>query len=361
MKIFSKISLCALTVFLTIASTIVGATSEKSVTIVEATSEKSPTKSPKQNIEFKLHPTLGTDKVSAKNNALRAHKDAIAIVNKYYKEKDGIDLKVNLDDREYQNKVMMLGTAALDNLSEKEIKEIVKFIKFMDRYENYGKNEKINKLKEKNNQRQLTIDEERELEELLPIEIDQYTEETGSEVPTFSIAEVFANGYDQIAARDYARKWTSNTEILRNNAQFPYYSRVNGNCYSCWWDCTNFVSQALMAGGMRHLGYDQTWYYSNAGPSYSWGGANSFYKHWKNRAVVAGSYSDLRTGDVVSANYDTDADIDHNAMITRNDSTSASGKWLTQHTDDMEELTTVGTWVNRGYKIVGYEMDKAQN
>ncbi|RSD25888.1 amidase domain-containing protein [Mesobacillus subterraneus] len=349
MKYFSKISLCVVTVFLTIAPTFVG-----------ATSEESPIKIPGTKVEIKLHPTLGTDKVSVKNNAMKAHKDAIAIVNKYYLEKYGIVLDVNLDDREYQNKVMMLGTAAMDTLSDKEIKEIIKFVKFMDRYENYGKNDKIVKMKEKNDNGQLTAEEKMEFEELLPIEIDQYTEETGSDVPTFSTTAVFANGYDQIAARDYARKWTSNTEKLRNNTQFPYYSRLN-NCYSCWWDCTNFVSQSLMAGGMRHLGYDQTWYYSNSGPSYSWGGANSFYKHWKNRAPVAGSHSALRTGDVVSTNYDTDADIDHTAIITKNDSSYASGKWLTQHTDDMEEKTTVGTWVSRGYKIVGYEMDKASN
>lgn len=345
MKIFSKISsLCALTMFLTIAPTFVGAASKNSLT-----------ETPKTNIEFKLHPTLGTDKVSVKNNALRAHKDAIEIINQYYQEK-GITLTTNLDDPEYQMRVMMLGTA-MDEFSKKEFKEIAKFVKFMDRYENYGKNEKIAKLKVKNDKGQLTTEEKIELEELLPVEIDKVTEE---DRPTFSTMTVFANGYDQIAARDYARKWTSNSSTLRNNTQFGYYSTKNG-CYSCWNDCTNFVSQALMAGGMRQLGYDQTWYYSSSGPSYSWGGANNFYNHWKYRATVAGSYSALRTGDVVSANFDGDSDIDHTAMITYNSSDSASGKWLTQHTSDKEELTTVQSWLNSGYKVIGYEMDKASN
>ncbi|RSK44885.1 hypothetical protein EJA13_20505 [Bacillus canaveralius] len=261
------------------------------------------------------------------------------LVNEYFVNK-GVDVVQDLDNVEYQQNVKSLGTA-MDEFSSKDFKVILEFVKFIDLYENYEKNEKINKLKLKKSSPQNSISniKESELEELLPI---TDTEETLDTIVNPGYSLMAANGYNPTAARDYAYKWTSNTSTLRNNSQFPYYSGYYG-CTSCWNDFTNFVSQALAAGSMRQIdGYD--WYYSNSGPSHSWGGANSFYKVWKVRAGIASSVSSLGVGDVVNADFDKDGDIDHTAIITRSSSTSSSGKWLTQHTSDKEEQTTVGTW-----------------
>ena len=60
-------------------------------------------------------------------------------------------------------------------------------------------------------------------------------------------------------------------------------------------DCTNFVSLRISAGGMKYrktgilLPHRQSsnWYYEDKKPSHTWGGANNFYLHWKERAGIA--------------------------------------------------------------------------
>ncbi|PAF20231.1 hypothetical protein CHH61_23085, partial [Shouchella clausii] len=86
-----------------------------------------------------------------------------------------------------------------------------------------------------------------------------------------------------------------------------------------------------------------------------------FYTHWKARAGVASSVSALQTGDAVNADFTGDGSIDHTALITENTGSYSSNKYLTQHTTDKKETTTLATWYNSGYKVYGYEMDKASN
>ncbi|UGB28802.1 hypothetical protein [Metabacillus sp. B2-18] len=64
-----------------------------------------------------------------------------------------------------------LGTV-MDEFSEKGFKVVLEFVKFIDSYENYGKNGRINKLKVKKEKNTLTSNEEYELNELLPINLE---------------------------------------------------------------------------------------------------------------------------------------------------------------------------------------------
>ena len=205
-----------------------------------------------------------------------------------------------------------------------------------------------------------------ELSSLLPILSDDISTQNGASLNegisknSFSIAAVYANGYDNIAARDYAYKWW--------NGRNPLYAYKNGckvTDKSCWNDCTNFVSQALYAGGMKmkqgsSYTSSSSWSYGVV-PSHTWGGAQNFYLHWKSRAGVASSVSDLQTGDAVNADFDNDGDMEHTAIITKNTGSASSQKYLTQHTDDKKETTTLANWYNSGYKVYGYELDKASN
>ncbi len=74
-----------------------------------------------------------------------------------------------------------------------------------------------------------------------------------SSASKFNSYSYYQNSYNRIAARDYARRWTSNAayngdcymdESKWNNAQYPYYSEFRCN------DCADYVSQALHAGGI---------------------------------------------------------------------------------------------------------------
>lgn len=163
---------------------------------------------------------------------------------------------------------------------------------------------------------------------------------------------VGGGSYDPIKARDYAYKWWNK----RNNEQYGYYSRVMGGCYDCWYDCTNFVSQAIKEGGIKEQRTGGTyWYYSDEKPSYSWGVANSFYKHFKTRAKQVRHLFDLEVGDVVNADFDHDGDIEHSAIVTK---VTPFEVYVTQHTTDRKDAP-LSAWFNAGYDVYGWKMKTA--
>lgn len=157
--------------------------------------------------------------------------------------------------------------------------------------------------------------------------------------------------YDRQAARDYAYQWWNK----RNNEQYGYYSRVSGGCYSCWYDCTDFASQVMKAGGLVEWKNTNYWYYSDKKPSYSWGVANSLYKHLKFRAKPVLSMFDLKIGDVVQADLDGDGDIDHSAVVTKVTPTEV---YITQHTTDKKD-NPLSLWILYGFKVYGWDIQSA--
>ena len=289
----------------------------------------------KANIEsIELYKVPNTNE---RTNSYKKYEEIMELITEYYKG-EGIEVSGNLDDSEYQQQVMNLATAT-EVLGEENEEQLIDFIKFIDYYENIEINNEMNELLDKYKNGMISIDEAEYLINLAPINSDDQstseTEDLSGDIETF---QVFANGYNNSNAVNYAYKWTDNYKNLRNTSQYGYYS-VSAN------DCTNFVSQCLKAGGMKNRSGLYTsknaWYYNDTKPSHTWGGAQNFYNHWKSRAGVASSVSYLRGGDVVNADFGGDGSIDQTAIITRNTATSSSNnsshKYLTQHTIDREE------------------------
>lgn len=110
-----------------------------------------------------------------------------------------------------------------------------------------------------------------------------------------------------------------------------------------------------------HVTADDAWKFGPLMPTHTWGGAQNFYKHWSQRAGVASSVAALQTGDAVNADFGADGHVDHTAIITKNTGNNNNNKFLTQHTTDKKETSTLQDWYTAGYKVYGYEMDKATN
>jgi len=320
---------------------------------------------------YKIPTDLGKTKETVKKNGKIKYEKSLKVVEKYLISKN-LDLVYDLDNPKFQEAIKSLGTM-VDVFKKNEQDDVVNLVKFIDLYENYELNERLKELEVKSLNEGLTEEEEAEVNSLLPVTSTPTLETNVGNDGYAQIATVFSNGYNNIAARDYAYKWTENEELggakLRNNAQYGYYSKIYG-CTNCWNDCTNFVSQVLKAGGMKFKqngvrpmtsGY-QYWFYSNIyDPAYSWGRAKEFHEHWDYRTTIASSVSALQTGDVVSMDFTNDGSVDHIAFISKNFGDASSQKYLTQHSTDREEQTTLATLYGKGYTVWGFEMDKAAN
>lgn len=198
-----------------------------------------------------------------------------------------------------------------------------------------------------------------------------------------------ATTYNSSAAAAYASTWWDAT----NNDDYPYYAEYYGldtsrNDYNSldygrsgqsnparnWSDCANFVSQCLAAGGVPQIksGWffphqkTENWYYNNNKPSHTWGGANNFYNHWRDRAGVASSSGELGMGDAVSIDFGADGSPDHTVIIVSAGSTDST-KYLASHTadrywyyysnDSLYAFTLSYLYAN-DWTLYGYEIDK---
>ncbi len=281
----------------------------------------------------------------------------------------------DIDDVEFQQFAKMYALVETANQALNE--ELKEFSYIMDLYENKQKNEEIKtKLKEKDR-----------YEEIIPLM--PTTETPTSPVPDtlFKEPKKVSNGYNATQAVNYAKEWWNKT----NNTGYPYYAEyykqdITNNAYNDldenmegqsstrrgWSDCTNFVSQCISAGGMKYrktgilLPHRQSsnWYYEDKKPSHTWGGANNFYLHWKERAGIAENSSVLNLGDVLSIDFTQDGDIDHTAIITSDNGDTNKEKLLTQHSVDRCETLPTGNdysieyLYQQNFAVYGYEMDK---
>lgn len=135
------------------------------------------------------------------------------------------------------------------------------------------------------------------------------------------------DAYDYAAMATYAEKYWKNY-----NAAYRKFNGVGG-------DCTNFVSQSLLAGGWQPIStvtpeeYD-TWYYVANGQSDSWAGVNEwswFTQTAKRTAPLANVYQ-MDVGDVLQVDFDKDGSKDH-TMVTSYRSSSGM-PYLTYHDAD---------------------------
>jgi hypothetical protein len=133
--------------------------------------------------------------------------------------------------------------------------------------------------------------------------------------------------YDYTAMATYAEKYWKNY-----NPAYRKFNSVGG-------DCTNFVSQSLLAGGWQPVTavtpeeYD-TWYYVANGQSDSWAGVNewSWFTQTAKRTTSLANVYQMDVGDVMQMDFDKDGSKDH-TMITSYRSSSGV-PYLTYHDAD---------------------------
>jgi len=101
--------------------------------------------------------------------------------------------------------------------------------------------------------------------------------------------------FNRVRAREYALDWCQ-----KRNPAFPDYSSSNGG----GGDCTNFVSQVMLAGGWTvswgSLLSPTSWWSGNKKSTYSWSVAQTFriYLGMSKRAALCEA-SDLAWGDIL--------------------------------------------------------------
>lgn len=90
--------------------------------------------------------------------------------------------------------------------------------------------------------------------------------------------------YNRTKAVEYAQKWA-----LTHNPQFYYFGGIGG-------DCTNFISQCLLAGGgIMNYDYINGWFYNSINNrSASWTGVAYLQRFLLREAKTTGPFASVR-------------------------------------------------------------------
>ncbi|MDD2418803.1 MAG: amidase domain-containing protein [Oscillospiraceae bacterium] len=116
--------------------------------------------------------------------------------------------------------------------------------------------------------------------------------------------------YDRLTAVAYAHKWA-----FKRNPAYGDFSEMGG-------DCTNFISQCILAGGASMNYIPNTgWYYrsmNNRAPS--WTGVEFLYRFLitnkgKGPYAVTAPASDMRPGDVVQLSFNGGRNFGHSLFV----------------------------------------------
>ncbi|MEU8774298.1 amidase domain-containing protein [Streptomyces sp. NPDC048606] len=116
--------------------------------------------------------------------------------------------------------------------------------------------------------------------------------------------------YDYNAMAKYAEKYWSNYN--------PAYRKFSGN----GGDCTNFISQALKAGGWKPVPGTSSdyrnWWYDGTRQSTSWIGANewAWFTLSNQRAANLENVYQMDIGDILQVDFNKDGSKDHSMMVT---------------------------------------------
>lgn|SRR5699024_6913013 len=143
----------------------------------------------------------------------------------------------------------------------------------------------------------------------------------------FFIGGITVNGYvyDRNLAVNYAETWWNSY-----HPDFPQFDV----------DCTNFISQCLLAGGAPMRGApvrDQGWWYENNNWSFSWSVAHSMYWYFKTstaglQATEVGTAKELYPGDVICYDFQGDNRWDHTTIVVGYD--YGGNPLVNAHTDN---------------------------
>lgn len=121
-----------------------------------------------------------------------------------------------------------------------------------------------------------------------------------------------------------------------------YWKRHNSDYRTYGTDCTNFISQAMRAGGWKPVGAiaprtnNKFWFYGSNTllTSYTWAAAENWYwfakKHSKRTKMLDNVWK-LAYADVLQADWKRDNNIDHTMIVTKKYNGTP---YLTYHTSD---------------------------
>ena len=165
-------------------------------------------------------------------------------------------------------------------------------------------------------------------------------EAEGSKGDTSDTAPLPDNTVDFVKPEVSSAAYNYNKRVAYADKYWDHHNdayRTYGN------DCTNFISQAMLAGGWGPKGgaiiqrtSNKYWFY---GPttwttSYTWAGAENWYwfakKHAK-RTKILGSVWQLAKSDVLQADWTRNDNIDHSMIVTKK---YRGTPYLTYHTGD---------------------------
>ncbi|MGW7194713.1 amidase domain-containing protein [Streptomyces chryseus] len=125
-----------------------------------------------------------------------------------------------------------------------------------------------------------------------------------------------ANGLDYAAMGAYTEKYWS-----RYNPAYPSYDSAGAGG-----DCTNFVSQALKAGGWKHApgswdDYRKWWTDPKLGNTLSFVGVNewSWFALSSKRTTNLSNVWEMGVGDVLQMDFNRDGSKDHTMMVSYRD------------------------------------------
>ncbi len=115
----------------------------------------------------------------------------------------------------------------------------------------------------------------------------------------------------------------------------PAYRKYN----AAGGDCTNYLSQGLLAGGWKQIStvtpeeYD-TWYYASNGTADAWIGVNewSWFTQTAKRTTALANVYQMTVGDVLQVDFNKDGSKDHSMMTTYRSSSGVP--YLTYHDAD---------------------------
>lgn len=137
-------------------------------------------------------------------------------------------------------------------------------------------------------------------------------------------------------------------EYARKHAKFPnrkyhYYKEKEGG------DCTNFVSQAMEAGGWEQVSHpyldykdDNAWWYGGGLPfsyplnSWTWSGAENFFRMANGsgglkRTTLLNNFYELQPGDILQYKAKGATEMTHTMIVTKVEN---GEPYLSYHTDD---------------------------
>lgn len=141
------------------------------------------------------------------------------------------------------------------------------------------------------------------------------------------------------------------------NYAYKYWKNYNtAYRYFSGHDCTNFVSQAVRAGGWPYVSgwyrSDDAWWYGWPIASWTWAGAHNWFSFTYNRprGYIARYFSNMSPGDILQVDWQRDGTIDHSMIVTKKDSLGTI--YLTYHSNPTRDRSI--TDILRQYPTSAY-------